>query len=73
MLFDLSFDPMERKNLIHQKDYAAVADDLRARLAKHMADTGDFIESGRLPRPEGMILNTITCIDPDSKDPADYE
>lgn len=73
MLFDLSIDPAERRNLIDDPAYAAVADDMRARLAAHMEATDDFIESGNLPRPEGMILNTITCIDPDSKDPADYE
>ncbi len=73
MLFDLSFDPAERNNLIDHPDYTAVAQDMRSRLHKHMEETGDFIESGRLPRPEGMILNTVTCLDPDSKDPADYE
>lgn len=73
MLFDLSLDPAERHNCIDDPSYAAVAGDMRARLAAHMEATDDFIESGKLPRPEGMILNTITCIDPDSKDPADYE
>ena len=73
MLFDLSFDPGERQNLIGCPDYAPIASDLRARLAGHMKETGDFVESGNLPRPEGMVLNTITCIDPDSRDPEDYE
>ena len=73
MLFDLSFDPAERRNLINDPDYAEIAEHMRGLLAKHMADTDDFIESGNLPRPEGVIMNTITCIDPDSKDPADYE
>lgn len=73
MLFDLSFDPAERRNLINDPNYAEIAEHMRGLLAKHMADTDDFIESGNLPRPEGVIMNTITCIDPDSKDPADYE
>lgn len=73
MLFDLSFDPAERRNLINDPAYAEIAEHMRGLLAKHMADTDDFIESKNLPRPEGVIMNTITCIDPDSKDPADYE
>lgn len=73
MLFDLSFDPAERQNLIGHPDYQKIAEEMRSRLARHMADTGDFVDSGQLPRPEGMVLNTITCIDPDSTDPADYE
>ena len=73
MLFDLSMDPAERCNRIDDPAYADIADEMRAKLAKHMEDTDDFAGSGQWPRPEGMILNTITCIDPDSKDPSDYE
>lgn len=73
MLFDLSLDPGERRNVIAHPDYADAAEDMRAKLAKHMKDTDDFVESGVLPRPEGIILNTVTCMDPDSKDPGDYE
>lgn len=73
MLFDLAFDPSERCNLINDPDYIGIADDMRQKLQIHMEETEDFIESGKLPRPDGMILNTVTCLDPDSKDPADYE
>lgn len=73
MLFDLSFDPAERNNLIAHPDYAQAAASMRALLAKHMEDTEDFAESGSLPRPEGIVLNKITCLEPDSKNPDDYE
>ena len=72
-LFDLSMDAAERNNLVEAPEYKAVLEDMRTRLDKFMEDTDDFAKSGQWPRPEGMILNTQTCLDPDSTDPADYE
>ena len=63
----------ERNNLVDAPEYRAVLADMRARLDKFMKDTGDFAADGRWPKVDGMILNTQTCIDPDSSDPADYE
>lgn len=73
MLFDLDFDPGERKNLFNDISYREVKSRMSRLLDRHMRETGDFMESGRVPSPEGMILNNVTCIDPDSKDPGDYE
>ena len=73
MLFDLDFDPGERKNLIKELNYQDVQNEMRELLERHMRETGDFVESGRIPRPEGIVLNKITCVDPDSENPSDYE
>lgn len=73
MLFDLRFDAAERNNLVDAPEYGDVLADMRARLDKFMKDTGDFAADGRWPKVDGMILNTQTCIDPDSSNPEDYE
>lgn len=73
MLFDLNLDPSERQNLIGNRCYEAQAAYMRRLLDRHMEETHDFMESGKLPRPEGMVLNTQTCVDPDSKNREDYE
>ena len=73
MLFDLDFDPGERKNLINDFNYQDVQNEMRELLERHMRETGDFMESGRIPRPEGIVLNKVTCVDPDSENPSDYE
>lgn len=73
MLFDLRFDAAERNNLVDAPEYGDVLADMRVRLDKFMKDTGDFAADGRWPKVDGMILNTQTCIDPDSSNPEDYE
>ena len=73
MLFDLSLDAAERNNVIHDPKYGPAAAMMRRMLDDYMEKTDDFASSGNFPRPEGMILNTVTCIDPDSNDPKDYE
>lgn len=59
--------------MIHDPKYGPAAAMMRRMLDDYMEKTDDFASSGNFPRPEGMILNTVTCIDPDSNDPKDYE
>jgi arylsulfatase A-like enzyme len=40
-LYDLHEDPFEMKNLIHEKDYAGIIDNMKTRLAKWRQETND--------------------------------
>lgn len=73
LLFDLSLDAAERKNLIDDENYKEIAKALKARLGDFMEKTGDFAPSGQWPKVKGAMLNKVTCIEPDSKNPNDYE
>ena len=68
MLFDLVFDPYEMRNVIDRPDMRAVADDMRDRLDRWMADTDDplLAHDGTVPAPSGVRVN-----DPDSRSPKD--
>ena len=50
-LHDVLLDPGEGRNLIHDPAYAAVARDLRERLRRWMAQTGDPLLHGPVPLP----------------------
>lgn len=50
-LFDLYLDPMEANNRIADPRLAEVAADLRGRLDRWMAMTGDCFPSGNFPKP----------------------
>ena len=63
-LFDLIFDPLERRNLIAEPDMAAVREDLRERLLAWMQRTHDPLLQGPVPAPPGLEVN-----DPDGLSP----
>jgi arylsulfatase A-like enzyme len=56
-LFDLVFDPNEAANLAADPAHRGVLDDLRARLARWMADTEDPLLRGDVQPPPGVELN----------------
>lgn len=72
MLFDLVLDPGERHNLAGNPLYQEKKKEMKALLECNMEETDDFMRTGILPRPEGMILNKVTCFSPDSQNPDDY-
>lgn len=73
LLFDLYYDPNERRNLMDHPQYAAVGKDLKAQLSCMMAETDDPLLNGRVQKPPRATVNKVTCLDADSRDPGDYE
>lgn len=72
-LFDLMYDPNERANLIRCMEYDRVKKEMSERLDRFMADTDHPLLRGPVPLPEGAFVNRLTCDDPESKNPADYD
>jgi arylsulfatase A-like enzyme len=73
MLFDLYFDPGERCNLIGSRDYEEVENYLSYKLHRKMKETDDPLLYGRIKKPPKARVNTVTCVDPQSNNPLDYE
>lgn len=71
-LFDLAFDPNERKNLADNPAYAAALTDLRRRLETWLRQTQHPLLNGAVPLPAGAFVNTLACQDPESTNPDDY-
>ena len=67
MLFDLIFDPNESHNLINDKTYSDVADQMRDRLFKWMNETEDPL-LGNLPiqPPHGAMINSQDQLSPNA-------
>jgi N-sulfoglucosamine sulfohydrolase len=65
-LYDLELDPNEMRNLIGDPRWAAVADDLRARLERWMRESGDPLLDGPVAIPAGAWAN-----DPDQRSASD--
>ena len=63
-LYDLVLDPAEGQNLIDRDEHAAVARDLRARLLRWMAETGDPLLDGPVDPPPGAEYNEQDQISP---------
>ncbi len=63
-LYDLVLDPGEGENLIDRDDHAAVARDLRERLIRWMAETGDPLFDGPVDPPPGAEYNEQDQISP---------
>jgi len=51
MLFDLYFDPCEKRNLIHDPEYAAIRTELSSRLRQWMQKTADPLLTGNVQKP----------------------
>ena len=60
MLFDLYFDPGERRNLAGNRSCRKIFGDLKNRLEGWMEDTRDPLLQGEVPRPEGAIVGWCT-------------
>lgn len=71
-LYDLMLDPAEGRNLADDPACAPVLAQMRALLAEEMKRTGDFFARGELPVVPGSFINNVSCVDPESRDPADY-
>lgn len=54
-LYDLAVDPWEQHNLADRGAYSSIAEDLRHRLERWMAETGDPILAGPVPAPHGWL------------------
>ena len=68
MLFDLFLDPVERINLVGDPQYESVHADLSTRLENWQKATHDPLLKGKVPLPEGAIINKPSCISPQEKD-----
>ncbi len=67
-LFDLVFDPNERRNLAEDPDHADALKAMRERLGDWMEETDDPIRDGPIPAPPGAFYNDPAQASPN--DPA---
>lgn len=56
-LFDVVFDPMQRRNLAGETSHAGTLKELRDRLAEWMQATDDPLLAGNVPLPAGARMN----------------
>lgn len=63
-LYDLVFDPNETRNLSDEPRMQPIVSDLRQRLNRWMMDTDDPLLLGRVPTPEGAMVNPADGISP---------
>lgn len=63
-LYDLVFDPEERRNLVSDPSHKTTLDEMRKRLDDHMKRTDDPLLNGPVPAPRGASIN-----DPDQLSP----
>lgn len=68
MLFDLHHDPTERNNLAEHPDYQGIKQELLAKLEQWMKETDDPLLAGYVQRPQGAIVNKLSCISPEEQD-----
>jgi len=71
-LYDLYFDPMEKNNLVDDPLYRVIQEELESILEKWQIETDDPLLKGELPLREGLVINRVSCIEPDSDKPGDY-
>ncbi len=72
-LYDLYLDPGERNNLVGTEGYEEILEYMKSLLERHQRETDDFMGIRPVPRPEGLVLNKLSCINPESKNEEDYE
>ena len=71
-LYDLVYDPGERRNLAKDPEHERILLDMRARLEYYEKKTADPIQDGPIPiRPQWKV-NRRACQKASSKDPKDY-
>ena len=61
-------DPVERVNCKDDEAYKEVYSNLCLRLDKWIKDTNDPIMNGRIPKPEGAIVNTLRRLSANEND-----
>ncbi|MBL8991755.1 MAG: sulfatase [Spirochaetia bacterium] len=63
-LYNLDFDPLEKKNLVNDPQLASVAAELRAKLEAWMKRTDDPLLKGAVAPPQGAKVNAVDGISP---------
>ncbi len=63
-LYDLVFDPNERRNVIGEASFRTAADEMRSRLDRWMRDTDDPLLRGPIKAPAGAKANDPDGISP---------
>ncbi|MGX8128357.1 sulfatase family protein [Clostridioides difficile] len=71
--YDLYFDTSERNNLINDKSYEKILNELKEKLYEWQVKTNDPILNGSIIPPVGSKINKRECISPSSKNKDDYE
>ena len=63
-LYDLVFDPQERRNVAADPANAATLAEMRGRLERWMRETRDPLLSGKVPAPAGAVVNSPDALSP---------
>lgn len=71
-LYDLVYDPGERRNLVKEPEYEMVLQEMRDRLEAYEERTEDPIRSGSVEVRPGWKVNRRECQTASSKNPEDY-
>jgi len=66
-LYDLTFDPKERRNVAAETACAETLNDMRKRLGDWMRSSNDPLLGGPVPLPAGAVVNDINGISPKDK------
>ena len=64
LLFDLYFDPGEKRNLVEERSYQQIYRNLDTRLQTWMEQTDDSLLKGEVPKPEGAVVGDPSMISP---------
>ncbi|RLE47551.1 MAG: sulfatase, partial [Candidatus Methanomethylicota archaeon] len=74
MLFDLTKDPLERKNLANDPEYQDILKEMRLKLRKWMKETNDpLLHKGYIPPPPGAVVTPPHSYQPRELDPFPIE
>jgi N-sulfoglucosamine sulfohydrolase len=66
-LYDLTFDPKERRNVAADPSCAEALNDMRKRLGDWMRSSNDPLLRGPVPLPAGAVVNDMNGISPKDK------
>ena len=66
-LYDLYLDPTERLDVKDGKEYRDIFLTLSSRLDQWMKDTDDPLLQGRVPKPDGALVNSDSCFSPNDE------
>jgi len=53
---------------VRDSRYRDICGELADSLQRWMEQTGDPLLAGRVPKPPGAVVNTITCMSPNAKE-----